>query len=83
MPPLPARLKTEANRVHGCQATVHMSLRQRPGAADVIEFLANSDADIVNGLIALLERLFSGQRADQIVAFDVEGFFSKSAWIST
>ncbi len=77
LPPLPAHLKTDANRVRGCQATVHMSLRQRPGAASFIEFLANSDADIVNGLIALLERLFSGQRADQIVAFDVEGFFKQ------
>lgn len=28
-------------------------------------------------MIALLERLFSGQRADQIVAFDVEGFFKQ------
>ncbi len=77
LPPLPAHLKTDANRVRGCQATVHMSLRQRPGAPSYIEFLANADADIVNGLIALLERLFSGQRADQITAFDVEGFFKQ------
>ena len=77
LPPLPSHLKTEANRIHGCQATVHMSLRQRPDEPYVVEFLAHADAEIVNGLIALLERLFSGQRADQILGFDVVGFFRR------
>ncbi len=77
LPPLPAHLKTDANRIRGCQATVHMSLRQRPDERSVVEFLAHADAEIVNGLIALLEWLFSGQKADQIVAFDVEGFFRR------
>src|SRR5205823_1016531 len=64
LPPLPAHLKTEANRIRGCQSTVFLSSRRRPG--DVVEFLGDSDAEIVRGLIALLERLFSGQRADAI-----------------
>ncbi|MFM7149086.1 MAG: SufE family protein, partial [Gemmataceae bacterium] len=29
------------------------------------------------GLIGLLERLFSGQKAGDVLAFDVEGFFHK------
>jgi len=77
IPPLPAEFKTEANRVKGCQSTVFLQTRKRPGTTDVIEFLADSDADIVRGLIALLERVFSGQRAGQIVAFDVEDFFGR------
>ena len=77
MPPLPEAYRTEANRVHGCQATVHLDTRERPGARGVIEFLANANADIVNGLIAVLERLFSGQKASEVLAFDVKGFFAR------
>ena len=76
IPPLPTEFRTEANRVRGCQSTVFLQARQRPGT-DVVEFLADSDADIVRGLIALLERVYSGQPAEQILAFDVEGFFAR------
>jgi cysteine desulfurase / selenocysteine lyase len=77
LPHMPAELKTEPNRVHGCQSIVYLSARVRPGTADVVEFLADSNADLVRGLIAVLERLFSGQRAHDVLAFDVEGFFAR------
>jgi cysteine desulfurase/selenocysteine lyase len=77
IPPLPAEFRTDANRVHGCQSTVFLSARRQPGSADTLEFLADSDADLVRGLIAVLEKVFSGQKAEQILAFDVEGFFSR------
>jgi cysteine desulfurase/selenocysteine lyase len=77
IPPMPPALKTEANYVHGCQSTVHISARKKPGTGDVLEFVADSDADLVRGLIGVLERVFSGQRAEDIVAFDVEGFFAR------
>jgi cysteine desulfurase / selenocysteine lyase len=77
LPPLPAEFRTEANRVRGCQSTVFLHARKRPGSENAIEFLADSDADIVRGLIGLLERVFSGQRAADIVAFDVQGFFAR------
>jgi len=77
IPPLPEAFRTEANRVRGCQSTVYLWARKKPGTTDVIEFLADSDAELVRGLIALLERLFSGQRAEDILAFDVEGFFAR------
>ena len=77
LPPMPAELKTDATYVHGCQSTVHLFARKRPGTDDVLEFLADSNADLVRGLIALLQRLFSGQRAAEVLAFDVEGFFAR------
>lgn len=77
LPPMPAAWKTEENRVRGCQSTVHVQFRKRPGTADVVEFLADSDADIVRGLIAFLQKLFSGQRARDILDFDVQGFFRR------
>ena len=77
LPVMPDVLKTEATRVHGCQSTVYMSPRLRPGSKNVVEFLADSDADLVRGLIGILEKLFSGQTAEKILAFDVEGFFTR------
>jgi cysteine desulfurase/selenocysteine lyase len=77
LPPMPAELKTDANRVRGCQSTVYMNARKRPGTGDVLEFLASSDAEFVSGELALLQRLYSGQKADQVLGFDVEGFFDR------
>jgi cysteine desulfurase/selenocysteine lyase len=77
IPPLPDVFRTEANRVRGCQSTVYLWARKKPGTADMIEFLADSDAELVRGLIALLEHLFSGQKAGDILSFDVEGFFAR------
>lgn len=77
LPPMPAVLKTEGNRVYGCQSTVYMYARKKPGTADGVEFLADSDADLVRGLLALLQKVYSGQSASQIVDFDVHGFFAR------
>jgi cysteine desulfurase/selenocysteine lyase len=77
LPPLPDEFRTEAHRVHGCQSTVYLHARKQPGAADVMEFLADSDADIVRGLLAVLERVFSGQRAAAVIEFDTPGFWRR------
>jgi cysteine desulfurase/selenocysteine lyase len=77
IPPLPDEFRTEANRVRGCQSTVFLWARKRPGTADAVEFLADSDADLVRGLIAVLQRLYSGQKAEQVRTFDIEGFFAR------
>lgn len=77
IPPMPDWLKTESNRVHGCMSTVHLHARKRPGTVDAIDFLADSDAHLVRGLIAVLQRLFSGQSASAILKFDTEKFFSQ------
>jgi cysteine desulfurase/selenocysteine lyase len=77
LPPMPEELKTECTRVHGCQSIVYMAARQKPDTKDVLEFLADSDAEIVRGLIGLLEHLFSGQHAREILKFDVEGYFHR------
>lgn len=75
--PTPGQFKTEQTRVHGCMSRVHLFGRKRPGTQDTLEFLADSDAHIVRGLIGVLQRLFSGQHAREILAFDVEAFFQR------
>jgi cysteine desulfurase / selenocysteine lyase len=77
LPPMPAAIKNESNRVRGCMSTVHLVSRKRPGSSDVIEFLADSDAAIVRGLIWLLQRVFSGQSAKAVLAFDIEALLKK------
>ena len=77
LPSMPSDLKTEVNRVRGCQSTVFLSPRARPGSADVVEFLADSESEIVRGLIGLLQEIFSGQPALQIVEFDLSGLLSR------
>ncbi|MGB7160418.1 MAG: SufE family protein [Tepidisphaeraceae bacterium] len=78
--PMPVELKNEQTRVHGCMSTVHLFGRGRAdegGDEKRIDFLADSDAHIVRGLIAVLQRLFSGQRARDIVDFSIEDFFRR------
>jgi cysteine desulfurase/selenocysteine lyase len=77
LPPMPMEIKNESNRVRGCMSTVHLVSRRRPGSADVIEFLADSDAAIVRGLIWLLQRVFAGQSAKSVLAFDIESLLKK------
>jgi cysteine desulfurase/selenocysteine lyase len=68
--PMPAGSKEECNRVHGCMSTVHLVGRKKPDTDDVFEFLADSDAPLVRGLVAILQRVYSGQSAEKILAFD-------------
>jgi cysteine desulfurase/selenocysteine lyase len=77
LPPLPDEFRTDANRVRGCQSTVFLHARKKPGTTDVLEFLADSDADIVRGLLAVLQRVYSGQRAGDILAFDTPAFWRR------
>jgi cysteine desulfurase/selenocysteine lyase len=77
-PPLADWLKTEANRVRGCQSTVYLAARAAPGTRDSVEFLADSDSGLVRGLLAMLQQLFSGQRAGDILRFDLPGFLVRA-----
>jgi cysteine desulfurase/selenocysteine lyase len=77
LPPMPQELQTPENRVHGCQSTVFLHTRRKPGTDDVVEFLASSDAEIVRGELSLLQKVYSGQRAGDVLAFDVQGFFGR------
>jgi sulfur transfer protein SufE len=73
LPPMDPADKTDENRVHGCQSNVWMVARVRPDeGSTVIDFIADSDSSIVKGLIAVLHKLYSGQRAEDILNFDVE-----------
>ncbi len=64
LPEFPDELRTEENRIRGCQSQVWFVPRRKNGR---LEFQAISDAAIVSGLIALLLRLYSGRRPQDIL----------------
>jgi cysteine desulfuration protein SufE len=65
LPTFPEALKTEDNRVLGCQSMVWIVAE---GNADELEFHAISDSTIVSGLIYLALRVYSGRSAAEILA---------------
>lgn len=80
LPDLPAEHKVEANRVQGCQSNVWLIAKSVPahnGHEARFEFLADSDSQIVRGLIAILLAAYSGKTPREIAAFDVNGLFSR------
>jgi len=78
LPKMPDTDKIEQNRVHGCQSNVWMVARvNRQSDPPVIDFLADSDAMIVRGLIAVLLTVYSGRTPDEILATDIKQVFSR------
>jgi cysteine desulfuration protein SufE len=77
LPRLPDSAKTEANRVHGCQSNVWMVAGLAPGDPPVVDFIANSDAIIVNGLIAVLMALFNRRTPAEILGADARSVFAQ------
>jgi cysteine desulfurase/selenocysteine lyase len=72
-----ATLSKLTQRVPGCQSQVYLLSRRVPGSPDRLEFAADADATIVRGEIVMLQKLFSGQKAADILAFDVNNFFGR------
>jgi cysteine desulfuration protein SufE len=67
--------KTEENRVLGCQSQVWFIV-DRADSEQVV-FVADSDAIIVKGLIAILLVLYSGKSPDYILATDAKPVFEE------
>ena len=64
LPEFPEADKTDDNRIRGCQSQVWFVATRED---DRLNFRAISDAAIVSGLIALLLRIYSGRRAEDIL----------------
>ena len=65
LPPFPDALRTEDNRIQGCQSQVWIVAS---GDADSLEFSGASDSIIVSGLVYLALRVYSGRSAAEILA---------------
>ncbi|WP_300584115.1 SufE family protein [Marivita sp.] len=67
MEPLPDALKVPATKVDGCASQVWLHPQIEGG---VIRFEGESDAMIVNGLIAVLRKLYNGLSPADVIAID-------------
>ena len=70
LPAMPDALKTDATLVRGCSASVWV---YPVTDADKLSFLADSNAAITKGIIALVLKTVEGKSATEIGQTDIEG----------
>lgn len=75
--PLADEFKNEATRVRGCTSQVWMKADLVPGEPERLHFDADSDSQIVRGLIAILLSLVNDRTPPEILAVDLEAVFAK------
>ncbi|MDL2141081.1 MULTISPECIES: SufE family protein [Flavobacterium] len=69
LPLIKEEYKTDDNLIKGCQSKVWLQGEQKE---DNIVFTADSDAILTKGIIAILIRTFSNQKASDILNADVD-----------
>ena len=74
LPPLDERFKTDTFKVSGCQSQVWLVPSCENG---VFSFLADSDAIMVKGIIAVLQSIYHEKTIDEIKNIEVEKIFAK------
>ncbi|WP_420332764.1 SufE family protein [Roseibium sp.] len=79
LPELSESERTDANKVRGCVSQVWLITKVSSGQSGepVLTFRGDSDALIVQGLVAIVTSLFSNKSAQQILDTDVEGIFAQ------
>ncbi|MFH6965813.1 SufE family protein [Flavobacterium sp. FlaQc-28] len=69
LPLIKEEYKTDENLIKGCQSKVWLQGEQKD---DKIIFTADSDAILTKGIIAILIRAFSNQKAEDIINADTD-----------
>ena len=77
--PMPEGEHSSENKVQGCVSQVWLSKRvgRNGGDEPVLNYLGDSDAHIVRGLIAILFVVFSGKHAREILETDAIALFER------
>lgn len=75
--PLPDEAHNSENKVQGCVSQVWLQTKIGEGEDPAIEFLGDSDAHIVRGLVAVVLSLYSGKNASEILAVEPESVLRK------
>lgn len=79
LPGLPEEQKNDANKVRGCVSQVWLvtDVNRSSSGEPVITYDGDSDALIVQGLVAVVLALYSGKTAQEILDTDVDGIFAR------
>ena len=76
LPPYPEHQRDTAHLVRGCASQVWLSTQKRTSDQGTqLLFLADSDAHIVRGLIALLLAIYNGRSPQEIIDLDADKIF--------
>ncbi|MCH2535230.1 MAG: SufE family protein [Bdellovibrionales bacterium] len=70
LPEMQEALKTEDNKVKGCQSQVWMSAILNDD--HTLSFVADSDAMIVKGIVSMLVEVYSGEKPEVIISHKPE-----------
>ena len=74
---LDAELRIEENRVQGCVSNVWLIASFDASSPPQISFRADSDSQLVRGLVSILIMLCNNQPAPTVLALDVEDLFTR------
>ena len=69
LPIIKEKYKTQDNLIKGCQSRVWLHANHEKG---IIVYTADSDAIITKGIVALLIRVLSNQKSDEITSANLE-----------
>lgn len=71
--------RTPERLVKGCQSNVWIQpgSEQDPVKGEVLVFSVDSDAVIVRGLLGVVMAAYNQQTAEEILAFDIDGYFNE------
>ena len=74
---LDAELRVEEHRVQGCVSNVWLIASFDASSPPQISFRADSDSQLVRGLVSILIMLCNDQPAPTVLALDVEDLFTR------
>ena len=79
LPPFPAECRTDAYKVRGCVSQVWLvtDVTRDASGEPVLTYRGDSDALIVQGLVAIVLAVFSGKTAREILTTDVDALFAR------
>ena len=72
--PLDEYARVDANLVSGCMSRVWLQLQP---SDTHLAFKGDSESAIVRGLVAVLHAAYSGQTAEHILSYDLDGLFGR------
>lgn len=76
LPPLPEDQYVDENLLDGCMSKVWLTASQQQGPdGSVMHFVADSDSQIVKGLIAIVFEVFNERSPEEILTTDIDSVF--------
>jgi cysteine desulfuration protein SufE len=77
LPPMPAELKVESNKVQGCVSQVWVRLRPSARKPGSMELEGDSETAIIKGVVALIVAVCRDKTPEEILETDIERLFDR------